>query len=87
METLCQIKNNETRRAEVRCPGPGHVLAAKMINDKLFKERWQQIKQQRATARQVEYLRAFNVFKMLLRVVRQALDGPQTQNNMKNKTK
>lgn len=39
METLCQIKNNETRRAEVRCPGPGHVLAAKMINDKLFKER------------------------------------------------
>lgn len=54
-----------------------------MINDKLFKGRWQQINQQEQHAKkQVEYLQALNVFKMLLqsvhsRVESWALDDPE----------
>lgn len=60
------------------------VLVAKMINDKLFKGRWQQINQQEqhAAKKQVEYLQALNVFKMLLQSVHSrleswALDDPE----------
>lgn len=55
-----------------------------MINDKLFKGRWQQINQQEqhAAKKQVEYLQALNVFKMLLqsahsRLESWALDDPE----------
>lgn len=54
-----------------------------MINDKLFKGRWQQINQQEQHAKkQVEYLQALNVFKMLLQSVHSrleswALDDPE----------
>lgn len=54
-----------------------------MINDKLFKGRWQQIKQQEQHAKkQVEYLQALNVFKRLLQSVHLlletwALDDPE----------
>lgn len=54
-----------------------------MINDKLFKGRWQQINQQEQHAKkQVDYLQALNVFKMLLQSVHSrleswALDDPE----------